>query len=89
VPMPVNEFEEAEDLPIDKPKTVGKNQDAIHNFLEDNKELAFTQTEIQQELEISKPACVYVALHALLRKDKITRQMINKIIYWAIKEEKT
>ena len=87
MPLEVDKFEQAEDLPIDKDSAAGKNQESILAFLTDHPFAAFTQREIQEELEIEKPACVFVALHALLRKGKVVQKKVESHIYWIISRE--
>ena len=84
MPLEIDDFDSREHLPIDRTKVIGRNQDAIYKFLKEHPEDAFSQAEIQRALDIEKPACVYVALHALKRRNDVTSKRVGSIIYWVV-----
>jgi len=80
MPLSVEEFEKKKTSP--KGKRLGRNQVKILEFLQNHRELAFTQTELQFALGIKFPSAVNTALHSLRRLKMIECHVYNNVLYW-------
>ncbi len=80
--MPIEAEVFAEKRQQPKPKKRGFNQIRILEFLQENSNQAFTQSEIQKETEIKYGPSVNSALHSLKKQGKIFCRTIDRLLYW-------
>lgn len=80
MPVPAEEF--VEDAIPKKLNFQGNNQKEIITFLQKHQEEAFTQTELQQELNIKHSPSVNATLHSLRLRGLITCKRLNNKNYW-------
>lgn len=80
MPIPAEEF-----LEIAVAKTMkfkGSNQREILSFLREHPDEAYTQSEVQLELDIRYAPSVNASLHSLRLRGLVTCKMVNGKNYW-------
>ena len=80
--MPISAEEFFEQAVQKKMKFKGLNQREILSFLREHPEEAYTQSEIQMELDIRYAPSVNASLHSLRLRRLVTCKMINGKNYW-------
>ena len=83
MPVPAEEF--VVDAIPKKLNFQGNNQKEILTFLQERPDEAFTQTEIQQELNIEHSPSVNATLHSLRLRSLITCKKLENKNYWCAK----